>query len=593
MLNSKIFRRLVILFFSLIASCLSVFALYMLDTFNQNTMENINSSVVQATRNIQFALVQPNHQPSMLNSPRIGNYLDEIAKVNNVDIYIFDEHKKLVASSTNAQNNLPMLDTLDTHQLDLTKVRTFTRKNLQTDQNLLLAATLLPFNNSNYILLTSGNIQSMSQNYVYIQKITFASLAVAYIIAFLLCLHAARRFVKPIEKLTVAAQNFAAGKLDQRTHLNTNDEFAVLGYALNNLAGTLANKISEMDMEKRKLELILEQMDDAVMLLDQQGRVQTINKYALNIFCAEQASTSLLHNLDILGSAHFETAFRESLTQNSSRTVDLKIKNNELNKVFRTYLTPITVAYSTTPKYVLCVMHDITAIMQVYDKQVEFVANASHELSTPLTSIRGFAETLEDVADNPKLVAKFSRIIQDEALRMQRLITDLLKLAKLDSLEYSRAIPLSMVSTNGLLEEICTELCSQAQGKNIKLNCENNLAVQDIYSNRDWLKQALINLTENAIKYTPAGGRVQLRSYSENGQIKFAVQDSGKGMSEADLKKIFDRFYRVDSDRNRSTGGTGLGLSIVRFIVQILDAKIDVRSEQEIGTTFTISIPAK
>lgn len=589
MLNSKIFRRLVTLFFSLIASCMAIFALYMLDTFNQNTLENISTKVVQSTRNIQFALSQSNNQ-SLLHSPHLATYLAEIAKVNNVDVYIFDEHKKLLAASNQATANLSMLDTLDTSQLDLTKVRTFTRKNIYTEQNHLLAATLLPTNNTNYILLVSGNIQSMSENYAHVQKITFISLAVAFIIAFLLSLHAARRFVRPIEQLTVAAQEFSAGKLDRRIHLTTNDEFAELGYALNNLAGTLANKISEMDMEKRKLELILEQMDDAVMLIDQQGRVQSINKYALNIFCAEKDTSTLLHNLDILGSAHFETAFRESLMQNISRTIDLKLKTNELNKVFRTYLTPITVAYSNTPKYVLCVMHDITAIMQVYDKQVEFVANASHELSTPLTSIRGFAETLEDVADNQQLVAKFSKIIQDEALRMQRLITDLLQLAKLDSLEYRKAIPLSQVTTAGLLENICTELMPQASAKNIKLSFENT-NVQEVYTNIDWLKQALVNLTENAIKYTPIGGSVKLSSYLSNDCVKFAVQDTGKGMSEADLKKIFDRFYRVDSDRNRSTGGTGLGLSIVRFIVQILGAKIDVQSEQEIGTKFVISIP--
>lgn len=590
MLNSKIFRRLVTLFFSLIASCMALFALYMLDTFNQNTMENISGNIVQATRNIQFALSQPSNQ-SMLRSPQLTTYLTEVAKVNNVDVYIFDEHKKLLAASHAAMDNSSIIDSLDTKQLDLTKVRTFTRKNLQNQQNHLLGATLLPTNNSNYTLLISGNIQSLSQNYAHIQKITFISLAVAFVIAFFISLHAARRFVRPIEQLTNAAQEFAVGTLEKRIHLNTNDEFAVLGYALNNLAGTLANKISEMDMEKRKLELILEQMDDAVMLIDQQGRVQSINKYALNIFCADKSHETILHNLDILGSAYFETSFRESLTQNISRTIDLKIRTNELNKVFRTHLTPITVAYSTTPKYVLCVMHDITAIMQVYDKQVEFVANASHELSTPLTSIRGFAETLEDVSDNPQLVAKFSKIIQDEALRMQRLITDLLQLAKLDSMEYRKVIPLSKVNTVGLLDGICTELYPQAQAKNIHLSCNSSIADQLINTNLDWLKQALVNLTENAIKYTHSGGQVTLSGYLENGQIKFAVQDTGKGMSEIDLKKIFDRFYRVDSDRNRATGGTGLGLSIVRFIVQILGAKIDVQSEQELGSKFIISIP--
>lgn len=592
MLNSKIFRRLVILFFSLIASCLLVFALYMLDTFNQNTMENISSNVVQATKNIQFSLSQPNNHAS-LNSPRINSYLTEIAKVNNVDIYIFNEKKQLVAASSDIPPSLNIADTLNINQLDLTKVKTFTRKNIETGQNHLLSTVLLPNNNTNYILLVSGDIQSMAQNYQHIQKITFISLAIACIIAFLICLHAARRFVKPIGELTLAAQDFAAGKLDKRAHINTNDEFSVLGYALNNLAGTLANKISEMDMEKRKLELILEQMDDAVMLLDQQGRLQTINKYALHIFGIDKDSSYLKHNLDILRSAHFETAFRESLTQNISRTIDLKIKTNELNKVFRTYLTPISVAYSNVPKYVLCVMHDITAIMQVYDKQVEFVANASHELSTPLTSIRGFAETLEDVADNPQLVAKFSKIIQDESLRMQRLITDLLQLARLDSMEYRQAIPLSTVATNGLLESICTELAPQAQAKNIKLVCDSKIDECNIYSNLDWLKQALVNLTENAIKYTPNGGTVTLSSRLDSTEVKFSVKDTGKGMSDAELKKIFDRFYRVDSDRNRATGGTGLGLSIVRFIVQILGASINVHSELEMGTTFTISIPMK
>ena len=592
MFKSKILKQLSFLFFIVITISLTMFAVFMLDTFNEHTMINLTEQMTQTTKNIQFALTK-NYPDSLSPSESLDEYIKDIAKLNKVNIYLLDNQQSLLSSSTSNSDLLILPDNLDKVWYDSSNVKIYTRKHLEENERYIYAVTKLSVHSANYLLVTTGKMKDLSENLTNIRHITFSGLIFATLLALLISIQAARNFTKPILELTSAAENYSHGQLEHKIFLKSNDEFAALAYALNNLANTLSDKIKESDMEKRKLSLILEQMDNAVMLIDRSGIIQTLNRRAMGIFSTTNLNKNNMHSIEVLGSAYFETNLRKVMSTNTSCTIDLKLRINDISKTFQVFLTPISEAYSNTPKYILCVFYDITTLMSIYDKQVEFVANASHELRTPLTSIRGFAETIEDVADQPELVTKFSKIIQDESFRMQRLISDLLQLAKLDSMEYRNSISIVPTDISKLLPEICVQMEQQAKEKHLNLNyIDNNQENSTIHTNYDWLKQALVNLVENAIKYTHIGGKILLTVHTDKSNCIFTVQDNGPGMLDSDLKRIFDRFYRLDSARNRSTGGTGLGLSIVSFITQLLGATIQVESQVGAGTKFTIIVPS-
>lgn len=563
----------------------------MLDIFNSYSLNAIKENLHITIKNVQFFLMQPNNK-EYLQQATIKPYLTELAKVNNINIHILDIDKNLLVSSASTTPDLNSFENLASLKTDFNKINTYTRKNTQTNENYIYMATSLPVDYGQYVILISANTQSFNQNFQQIRQITFIALLITCIIALFVSIKFAKNIISPLQEITTATEAFSSGKFEHKLQISTQDEFGLLAHTINTLAANLADKITETALEKTKLKLILEKMDNAVILVDQDGRIQTINQKALSIFPVNKFTNSdTLHHLDILSSSVFDKAIQDTINNNNPQTIDLKLKFKEQAKSFQVFLSPITEVYSNKIKYVLCVFYDITALKSIFDKQVDFIANASHELSTPLTSIRGFAEAIEDDADNSLLVNKFAKIIQEESLRMQRLINDLLQIAKLDSSEYRNTITLSNINIENLLPSIVTDLSNLAQTKNIELNIVSNLNNNLIYSNYDWLKQALVNLAENAIKYTPAGGKVFLILEEDNAYTYFKIKDTGEGMPNSELEKIFDRFYRVDKARSRSSGGTGLGLSIVKFITKLLAAKIKVESTVGLGTTFTISIP--
>jgi two-component system phosphate regulon sensor histidine kinase PhoR len=298
-----------------------------------------------------------------------------------------------------------------------------------------------------------------------------------------------------------------------------------------------------------------------------------------------------MHNIQVIGNNAFDRTLQESVAAVENRSIELKIELRGKKRVFQLALAPIS--NESDVSGVLCVFHDITTLQELHERQVDFVANASHELATPLTAIKGFAETLLDGAlSDQDLSQKFLTIIHSEAERMQRLVSDLLQLAKLDSNEYRHQVYLEPVELNRFIDTVVKELSPHWQRKQLSLtvNVDSSLPLT-VLANPDWLKQVLINLLDNAIKYTPAGGKIAICSQLSEGLAQVSITDTGIGIPASDLPLIFDRFYRVEKARSRSAGGTGLGLAIVKFIVEALGGRIWAQSKVNSGTTFTFTLP--
>lgn len=413
---------------------------------------------------------------------------------------------------------------------------------------------------------------------------------VTAILAIILSINLAEKFTAPLETITTAARRIAAGRLSERVHVRTGSEADILALALNHLASSLEDKLEEVSAEKKKLQLILAQMDNAVMLFDTQGRLREANRCAFQWFNLSQSMLGQ-HHLNVLGCSDMDLLLQNALSSDQVQQRVLRLHLNGTKKIFQTSLIGLP-GKSELTGGVLVVVHDITSLALLQERQAEFVANASHELSTPLTAIRGFAETLVDgAADNVGDSRHFAGIILSEAQRMQRLVQDLLQLAKIESPEYRQTIVAVPVPVQPVLKSVAGELASVWQQKQISLSVDVPDELLMVQASPDWFKQVLVNLVDNAAKYTPIGGHVRLAAARSADRIRFVVQDSGIGIPPEDLPRIFDRFYRIDKSRSKNIQGTGLGLAIVKYILEALDGSIEVESSTA-GTIFTFTLPA-
>lgn len=402
-----------------------------------------------------------------------------------------------------------------------------------------------------------------------------------------------QKSLSPVDEILKVSNELSEGKLSAKVGYDKDDELGLLSNTINNLSEKLSNKIKELSNEKQKQELILEYMNNPVMLIDKDGRIKALNHRGRYLFHSNRNTCTIgKHNTEVLGSELLNKTIKQCLEEMSSKTIELKYENSN-HYILQVFINPLPNTDGNSSDAVVCVFHDITAMIAIYEKHAEFIANASHELATPLTSIKGYSETLLDGAlESRDLREKFVKIIHEESEHMQILVSDLLKIARLDAADYKNTIPFSVFSTKDILETVKERLEPQLHQKNLSITVEYLNPPVNIHANLDWLKQILINLTENAIKYSHENGNIRLRHEVTEGSAIFSIKDDGVGIAPESIPYIFDRFYRADKARGRNkAGGTGLGLSIAKLITEIFGGHINVKSKLNSGTTFYVSVP--
>lgn len=431
-----------------------------------------------------------------------------------------------------------------------------------------------------YIIRSSMPMESLySFENIYI-KYFLAVVLVVFIIAILLCLRLTHNIVQPIKELQNTTYDISSGKLDKRVNISSRDEIGELGKTFNSMADKLQKTLMDLIDKQDKLEAILKSMESGVIAVDNNYKVIMINPYAEKIFGISKNIIGL-NLLDSIRDFEFEAILRNSHKDFN----EMKILWPK-ERILRIRKADIM----TEGKHIgtVAVIQDITDIRRLENMRSEFVANVSHELKTPLTSIKGFAETLKYVDDNEKK-EKFLDIINDEAERLTRLINDILTLS---DIENNSDIGHEEVSVKNCIEDICTLMKHAADVKNIFLSSEIEKDAVLIGS-EDKIKQMLLNLVDNAIKYSEPGGKVLVKEFIKDNQCIIWVKDTGIGIPQNHIGRLFERFYRVDKARSREKGGTGLGLAIVKHIVLALKGTVEVESEPGKGSIFKINIPIK
>jgi two-component system phosphate regulon sensor histidine kinase PhoR len=362
------------------------------------------------------------------------------------------------------------------------------------------------------------------------------------------------------------------------------DEVGELAGIIDHSADQLQFRLTEVARERARIESILAGMQSGLLAVDHEGTVVLANDTLQRDL--DLAAPLGRHYLEVVRHTEVSRIVEEVLRTGEGRAAELRLPH--LRRAFAVVATPFPGLEGLRHGAVVT-FQDVTERRRADEIRRDFVANASHELRTPLTSIRGFVEALEDGAlDDAGTAHRFLEKIRTHADRMASLVSDLLELSRLES--GARPPQWDAVRPADIVEDVVASFADMAAGKGVTLTARADGA-PTVVTDRDRLRRILENLVENAVKYTPAGGTVDVQARADDQAVRFVVADDGPGIAPEHFSRIFERFYRVDKARSRELGGTGLGLSIVRHLAESVGAAVTVASEVGRGTSFTVVVP--
>ncbi|EAK8914777.1 PAS domain-containing sensor histidine kinase [Listeria monocytogenes] len=412
---------------------------------------------------------------------------------------------------------------------------------------------------------------------------------IALVIIAAISVFIARKITRPVREIIEVSTDLANHKYDSRIHGKISGELQDLSISVNTLAESLETQMFEIKQNEQRLNAIVQNLVSGVMLINVDKQVIMTNRTMYQI----------LGETEITGKPFYEVIKSFALSQLIEATFETKtIQQKEIilyfprEMILDASVSPILGENGEITGIIL-LLHDITQIRHLENVRSEFVTNVSHELKTPVTALKGFAETLLDGAMyDEMLLKKFLTIIKEESDRLHRLIMDILALSRIEQNPVPENVEL--VEVDEVIEQSARTIFEMATEKNIQVIIpEKTIPSVTIETDRDKLQQILINLLSNAINYTPVDGKVEVKLIEQEAEVIIEVTDNGIGIPAKDIDRVFERFYRVDKARSRHSGGTGLGLSIVKHLVENCGGRIEVESQEEVGSTFRVTLPKK
>ena len=397
----------------------------------------------------------------------------------------------------------------------------------------------------------------------------------------------ARGVARRVQRVTDPVRRITEGDLSARAPATPADDLGLLGRTINEMADQFERRVQELESERNQAQAILESMGEGVLALDRDGSVLWLNGAAQRLFgvSAEQARGKRL--TELVRQPALEGLVQEVLERKRTAIREIQTFIPQ-EKSVRFHGAPC--GGGAAGAGLVLVVQDVTEIRRLEATRREFVANVSHELKTPLTSIKSLVETLLSGAlDDPTNSRRFITMIEEDATRLARLIDDLLALSQIES----KAVPLALqpVDLRALLEDLAPRFRQPVEKQRIQLNIAIPPDAPRVAGDPERLRQVFVNLFDNALKFNKPGGRVTVSAKPDGAMLRVSVEDTGVGIPEQDLPRIFERFYRVDKARSRELGGTGLGLSIVKHIVEAHGGTVSVTSQPTQGSTFSFTIP--
>lgn len=538
------------------------------------------------------SIVNYQYEENVKSDLKVNNgYVEKIMSSKEVNdfgkllsnVYINSDMELIVL---NNQNQIIFSNIQDKSKVDISKMyeidkaKTYgdsytIRFNNTDNKNVIYYAT----NKKNSYTVISSEVLSLSGVIAikYIEYYIFMVI-IAMVLSIYFGLRMSNSIILPIKNLEFTTSLVAKGELKRRVLIESDDELGHLSKTFNKMAEQLQLTMQDALEKQMKMEAILKSMESGVIAVDRNNKVIMINPYAEVLFGIEK---------DIIGKNFIENIrdfeFEEVFKSKSNEYKELKILWPK-ERILRIKTADII----SDKKHIgtVAVVQDITDIKKLENMRSQFVANVSHELKTPLTSIKGFAETLKYVKDEEKRI-QFLDIIDEEVERLTRLINDILTLS---DIEVHKTMKKENFYVDEVLNNIFNLMKNTADSKNIKLEIVENSHTK-LIGEKDMFKQMVLNLVDNAIKYSEVNDTVSFGAKTEKNLCVIWIKDTGMGISKEHIARLFERFYRVDKARSRAKGGTGLGLAIVKHIVMNFSGTINVESEIGEGSKFIIKIP--
>lgn len=421
---------------------------------------------------------------------------------------------------------------------------------------------------------------------VFYFQIVLGGLAIALLVAGL-SFFISRRLTDPLENLKRGALRFAQGDLSRKLPIPPTDELASLAEVLNDMAGKLEDRINALIRQGQMQEAVLSSMIEGVLAIDAEKRLIALNRAGARLLGVDPEATLRQNIQEVVQDSALRWFINRALA--AQDPIEEEVAVSDGKRVLQTHGTSLRDAAGTNIG-VLIVLHDVTHLRQLEHLRRDFVANVSHELKTPITSIKGFVETLlAGALQEPENAANFLHIIARQADRLNEIIDDLLSLSRLEQDAERGRIFLTTQKIKGVLEaaiQVC-EPKAKTREITVHLNCPEDLRAR---INAPLLEQALVNLVDNAIKYSETNREVKVEAERAGAAVIIRVRDQGSGIKPEHLHRLFERFYRVDSGRSRQSGGTGLGLAIVKHIAQAHSGKVTVESTPGKGSIFSLHL---
>lgn len=433
-------------------------------------------------------------------------------------------------------------------------------------------------------------LSAVTASYATLHQVMLAGGAVALLAALGIGIFVAGRVTRPVVEMQSIARQMSEGSFLVRAPTRSTDEIGTLGRSLNVMAGRLREKIQDLEQEQARITAMLDAMVEGVIAVDGHEHILLMNEQARTMFGLAGTRGEGKPFLEVIRNADLHEIFRAVHAGGAGLALRQEIQmTSPASRVLG--VNAVRLASAGGAAGVVMVIHDVTELRQLERVRTEFVANVSHELRTPLTAIQGYLETLLSGAlEEPENARRFLEIVLRHSERLGRLLNDLTDLSNIELGKVTlRKEP---VRLDELVASVVEIIGPRAARSRVGVTAATPAELPAVVADRDRLVQVLINLVDNAVKYTPEGGAVTVTARATgDGTVEIAVADTGIGIPAADLPRITERFYRVDKTRSRELGGTGLGLAIVKHLVLAHGGELRIESQEQQGTTVRFTLP--
>lgn len=575
--------RITIWFVLLVIVSMAILGAYLTSSVRNNQLDNLRTQLENEARiTAEASLAGLTSQEDVADidslAKKLGAQIDARITIISLDGTVLGDSDEDPVTMENHAGRPEIIDALDSGIGESTRYST----TLET-QMMYVAVPITDESGTIGVARVALPLTQVENSVNSIIIIIITAMIIAAVLVILAAWFITRLITRPIRELTRASREIASGEFGNKISVGTKDESGQLAHAFNEMSLKLKEMLATVSEDKARLAGILDNMADGVLLTDNEGNIILTNNAARTLLSMGKKDTAGRPLIEAVREFEFNELLGTCLKTGQESIA--QFESSTSNRFLRVITIPFK---DDSPGGALLLIQDLTEVRSLQTMRREMVGNISHEFRTPLAGIKAMVETLQNVAaDDREAASDFLSRIEVEVDRMTQLVAELTELSRIET--GKAELELEPVDVNSLVEEAISQLKPQAERQNLAIDMSlgNNLPV--VTADRERLRQVMVNLIHNAIKFNRPNGSIIIKTKSSENKVNMEVSDTGIGIAKDDLPHIFERFYKAD--KSRAGQGSGIGLAIAKHVVESHGGKIRVRSEEGKGTTFTISLP--